>query len=169
MTIAAAPAQQRLSVGIGQLAVTKDPGTVLIAYGLGSCVGVTAWDAANRVAGMVHVLLPASDRPGPDAKEPARYADHAVEALIAKLTQAGASRAQLRVKVAGGASVLGAANAQKFKIGERNAEAIKEQLRKHGLRLFAEDLGGERGRTMELFAADGRTTVRTAASPAREL
>ncbi len=169
MTIATAPAQQRISVGIGQLAVTKDAGTVLIAYGLGSCVGVSVYDVSNRVAGMVHVLLPASDKPGPDPKEPARYADHAVEALIAQLTKVGGSRAQLRVKVAGGASVLGAANAQKFKIGERNAEAIKEQLRKHGLRITAEDLGGERGRTMELFAADGRTMVRTAASPAREL
>jgi chemotaxis protein CheD len=170
VTTASAPAQQRISVGIGQLAVTKDAGAVLIAYGLGSCVGVSVYDPANKVAAMVHVLLPASDKGGgPDPKEPARYADHAVEALIAQLTKAGGSRNQLRVKVAGGASVLGAANAQKFKIGERNAEAIKEQLRKHGLRVSAEDLGGERGRTMELFTADGRTMVRTAASPAREL
>jgi len=51
----------RVSVGIGQLAISRDPREVLIAYGLGSCIGVSAYDAQTRVAGMVHVLLPDSD------------------------------------------------------------------------------------------------------------
>jgi chemotaxis protein CheD len=166
---AAPAALKRISVGIGQLAISRESDAVLVAYGLGSCVGVTAFDASSRVAGMIHVLLPAADRHPADPREPARYADHAVEALLASLAQLGASRSRLVVKIAGGASVLGAANAEKFKIGERNAEALKEQLRKHGLRVSAEDLGGDRGRTMELYVADGRTFVRTVASAAREL
>jgi chemotaxis protein CheD len=65
--------------------------------------------------------------------------------------------------------VLGPANAEKFKIGERNAEAIKERLKLHGLRPAAADLGGIKGRTLEIQIASGKTFVRTAASPAVEL
>lgn len=65
--------------------------------------------------------------------------------------------------------MLGPGNAEKFKIGERNADAIKERLKLHGLRAAREDLGGTRGRTLELQVASGKTFVRTAASPAIEL
>ena len=161
--------QRRVSVGIGQIAVSTDPTDVLVAYGLGSCVGVTFYDPGTRSGGMVHVLLPDSEGRVSDGKEPARYADWGVAALLAELTRRGASRASLVIKVAGGAAVLGPANAEKFKIGARNAEAIKEQLKRLGLRVTAEDLGGTRGRTMELHMAAGRTYVRTAASSPTEL
>lgn len=160
---------RRVAVGIGQVAVTKDRSSVLVAYGLGSCVGVSIFDPTARVAGMVHVLLPAAEGKASAATEPGRYADTGLDALLAQMAKLGALRARLIVKVAGGASVLGAANAEKFKIGERNAEAIKERLRHHGLRLAAEDLGGVRGRTMELHSATGRTFIRTAASAPNEL
>jgi chemotaxis protein CheD len=75
----------------------------------------------------------------------------------------------LIIKVAGGAAVLGPANAEKFKIGERNAEAITDRLKRHGLRPVALDLGGTKGRTLEMHPATGKTFVRTAASPAIEL
>ncbi|MEO9256112.1 MAG: chemotaxis protein CheD, partial [Tepidiformaceae bacterium] len=70
---------------------------------------------------------------------------------------------------AGGASVLGMANGEKFKIGERNAEAIKERLKRHGLTPVASDLGGAKGRTLEVHPSSGKTFVRTAASAAIEL
>ena len=101
--------QRRVSVGIGQIAVSTDPGEVLVAYGLGSCVGVTFYDPGTRSGGMVHVLLPDSEGRVSDGKEPARYADWGVAALLAELTRRGASRASLVIKVAGGAAVLGPA------------------------------------------------------------
>lgn len=168
MTTAAA-VENRVSVGIGQLAISRDPGTILVAYGLGSCIGVSAFDPVTKVVGMVHVLLPDSEGRTPDATEPARYADVAIANLVKAMVEIGASIQRLVIKLAGGASVLGQANAQKFKIGERNAEAVKEQLVKHALVCAAEELGGTRGRTLELHAATGKTYVRTAASPAVEL
>lgn len=160
---------KRVSVGIGQIALSRDPADVLVAYGLGSCVGVTVFDPGSRVGGMVHVLLPESEGKVSDGKEPARYADWGIAVLLAELLKMGANKAHLVVKVAGGAAVLGPANAEKFKIGVRNAEAIKEQLKRHGLRIAAEDVGGTKGRTMELHLAAGRTYVRTAASSPTEL
>ncbi|MBI2765258.1 MAG: chemotaxis protein CheD [Chloroflexi bacterium] len=160
---------RRISVGIGQLAVSSDAGEVLVAYGLGSCVGVSAYDPSLRLGGLVHILLPDSEGRGCDGREPARFADIGIDSLIRRMVEGGALKGRLTVKMVGGAAVLGAANAGKFKIGERNAEAIKERLLRHGLRPAAEDLGGVKGRTFEVHIGVGRTYVRTAASSPTEL
>ena len=160
---------RRVSVGIGQLAISKDPKDVLIAYGLGSCIGISCYDPQTKVSGLAHILLPASEGKRADDREPARFADTGIDLLIARLGEAGAVARRLVVKMAGGASVLGPANAEKFKIGERNAEAIRERLRRHGISPAAMDIGGTKGRTMEMHPATGKTFVRTAASPANEL
>lgn len=161
--------QRRVSVGIGQLAISHDPRDILVAYGLGSCIGVSVYDPGTKVAGLVHVLLPASEGKPADAREPARFADTGIDTLMRKMTEGGAVPRRLIVKLAGGASVLGPSNAERFKIGERNADAVKERLRQHGLSPAALDLGGIKGRTLELHPATGKTFVRTAASPAVEL
>jgi len=168
MTILATE-QKRVSVGIGQLAVSKDPREVLVAYGLGSCIGVTVWDPQARVGGLVHVLLPDSEGRRCDSKEPARFADVGIDVLVQKVVEAGAMPRRLIVKLAGGAAVLGPANAEKFKIGDRNAEAIHQRLKRHGLSPIAADTGGVKGRTLEMHLATGKTYVRTAASAASEL
>lgn len=160
---------KRVSVGIGQLAISTDPKEILVAYGLGSCIGVSVYDPGAKVAGLLHVLLPESGGKVPSEKEPGRFADSGIDVLIRQVAEAGGVPRRLVVKLAGGASVLGAANAEKFKIGERNAEAINERLKRHGLSVVASDLGGVKGRTLEVHPASGRTFVRTAASPANEL
>ncbi len=160
---------KRVSVGIGQLAITRNPGELLVAYGLGSCIGVSCFDPQTKVAGLAHILLPSADGRRPDEREPARFADTGIDLLVARLAEAGASGRRLIVKIAGGAAVLGPANAEKFKIGERNADAIKERLKRHGIVPAATDIGGTKGRTLELHPATGKTFVRTAASPANEL
>ena len=160
---------KRVSVGIGQLAISTDPKEILVAYGLGSCIGVSVYDPGAKVAGLLHVLLPESGGKVPSEKEPGRFADSGIDVLIRQVAEAGGVPRRLVVKLAGGASVLGAANAEKFKIGERNAEAINERLKRHGLSVVASDLGCVKGRTLEVHPASGRTFVRTAASPANEL
>lgn len=160
---------RRVSVGIGQLAISKDTSDVLVAYGLGSCIGISCYDPQARVGGLAHVLLPASEGKQSAEQEPARYADTGVDTLMEQLSAMGASPRRMVVKLAGGAAVLGAANAEKFKIGERNAEAIKERLKRHGVSPAALEIGGTKGRTLEVHINTGKTYVRTAASPANEL
>jgi chemotaxis protein CheD len=166
---APAPDARRISVGIGQLAISKDPAEILVAYGLGSCIGVSCYDPQSRVSGLAHILLPSSDGKRAEDREPARFADTGIDLLMTRMAASGAVVRRLVVKIAGGAAVLGPANAEKFKIGERNAEAIKERLKRHGLTPTTTDLGGTKGRTLELHPASGKTFVRTAASPANEL
>lgn len=159
--------QTRISVGIGQLATADDPGIILVAYGLGSCVGVTVWHPRTRWGALLHILLPDSNGAPFRTDEPARYADHAFEELLRRFGTRGKPR-ELVLKLAGGAMVLGRDHTQRFKIGERNAEAIYRQLDRFGLRPAATDLGGTAGRTLELHIGTGKSYVRTATAPARE-
>lgn len=66
-------------------------------------------------------------------------------------------------------AVLGPANPERFKSGGRNADAINERSKRHRLSPAATDVGGTTGRALELHPATGKSFVRTAASPAREL
>lgn len=160
---------RRVSVGIGQFAVAKGTADVLVAYGLGSCVGISCYDPVAKVAGLAHILLPAAEGKRSEYAEPARYADTGIDRLVKEMGALGALPRRTVVKLAGGASVLGPGNAEKFKIGQRNAEAIRDRLKRHGISAAASDLGGTKGRTLELQVATGKTYVRTAASPATEL
>ena len=47
-----------LAVGLGEIKVSRRPVEMLVAYGLGSCVGVGMYDPAARVAGLLHAVLP---------------------------------------------------------------------------------------------------------------
>ena len=55
------------------------------------------------------------------------------------------------------------------RMGARNAEATQETLARLGLTVRATDLGGNRGRTVELDVRDGRVSVRRLGEQAREL
>ena len=67
MTTPSADAK-RISVGIGQLAITRNTGELLVAYGLGSCIGVSCYDPQTKVAGL------ATESPGAAAAMPTREA-----------------------------------------------------------------------------------------------
>jgi chemotaxis protein CheD len=147
-----------IKVGLGVLAVTDERGKGLSALGLGSCVGVAAYDPAARVAGMVHVMLPDSaiaSAPGPAGK----YADTAIPALLEAMRRMGAEPARLVIKIAGGAQMF-ASGSGNLNIGARNAIAVRAALTHAGLRVRAADTGGSAGRTLELWVDDGRVTVR---------
>ncbi len=167
MTVAAEVEIQKMAVQTAQLAVTRNTNSILVAYGLGTCVGLAAMD--GKVAGLAHLLLPESRGAALDAREPARFVDTGVDALIEALVAAGANKARLALKMAGGACVLGATSAEKFKIGERNAEAVRVRLAKHGLEVSVAEVGGSVGRTLEVHLGTGKMFIRTAATPAREI
>lgn len=52
-------ADKPVVVGIAEMEVVRDSGKIAT-YALGSCVGVCLYDYKNKVAGMVHILLPSS-------------------------------------------------------------------------------------------------------------
>ena len=62
-------------VRMGELAVSKDPGHVLASIGLGSCIGLVLLEAARPIAGLAHIMLPASgnDQGSPVGKFNGRF------------------------------------------------------------------------------------------------
>lgn len=146
-------------VGMADLNIAKAP-DVLTTLGLGSCVGVTLYDPTRKIAGMVHVMLPFSN--GAPGANRAKFADTGIVDLINKMTQAGASRASLVAKLAGGAHMFGTQSANSIlNVGDRNAEACTKVLTHLRIPIKATDTGGRHGRTIELDAATGSLKIKT--------
>ena len=145
-------------VGMAEVKVTRSSEEVLVALGLGSCVGICAYDPKAGVAGMAHVVLPMSA--GQD-QNPGKFADTALPQLLSEMSRLGAIKSRIRVALAGGAQLFSInTSGPRMEIGARNIAAIKEALEKSGLPILATDVGGKTGRTVHLFA-DGRVRVKT--------
>lgn len=157
-----------LTVGMGEIQVVRGAGNVLVALGLGSCIGVCLYDPLARVAGMVHVVLPKSqgDKAG---ESPGKFADTAIPAMVQRMVEMGASAARLRAAIAGGAQLFQFGVSSSLDVGARNGEAVISKLREMGIPLQARDLGGNVGRTLRLVSDNGLVAVRTIGGTEREL
>ncbi len=95
------PAQKH-SVGMGQIVVAEAPAELVSV--LGSCVGVALYHPRLKVGALAHIVLPKSSGGG---AAPGKFADTAIPYMIAELAKAGAARAGLVAKIAGGACMFG--------------------------------------------------------------
>ena len=156
-------------VGLGEIAVSKKPEDVLVSLGLGSCVCVAAYDPKSGVAGMAHIVLP--DSGGDERRRSPKFADIAIPELFEQMKKIGGASKGLVIKLAGGAQMMMATapGSTQMNIGARNIEAVKDLLKKAGLRVNAEDLGGNHGRTVRLMAETGQITVSTAGKDQKDL
>lgn len=156
------------AVGLGEIKISSDPNDVLVAYGLGSCVGISMYDPLTRIGALLHAVLPQKLN-DTDARNP-KFVDGGVASMLEKLDNLGVARNRLVVRMAGGATMLNVPGMkQTLNIGERNVAAARQVLATHNLKLLAEDVGGNTGRTVRLHVGDGRTTVRAIGNPEREL
>ncbi|MCC6174133.1 MAG: chemotaxis protein CheD [Chloroflexi bacterium] len=147
-----------IAVGLGDLFVSTT--TDLVAYSLGSCVGICFWDPLTKAAAMAHVVLPVASAGA--VPTPGKFADTAVPALLEALKRQGADRARVRCKIAGGAAVLAIGGGGALpNIGQRNVDAVKAALAKASIRILGEQTGGNQGRTVRLEPTTGRVLVRT--------
>jgi chemotaxis protein CheD len=169
MTAASGGQGQVTMTGIGALSVAQGEGT-LIAQGLGSCIGIAAYEPLRRIAVLAHVMLPGPAPAGLSPDQRARHAPEAVAALVDVVEGRGGARGLLVVKIAGGAQVIRLAGREdRFQVGRRNVEAVRAALATHGLRVAAADTGGNAGRTLALAAATGAVTVRPVSGAERAL
>lgn len=158
-----------VKVGIADMKLVRDKGSIRTT-GLGSCVGLVLYDGRLRLAGMAHVMLPDSSFTKEASINPGKYADLAIPGLVALLNRHGADTSRLVCKMAGGAQMFQAASGSDImRIGPRNVEAVKEQLHKLNISIIAEDLGGNKGRTIEFFPETGMMHVRTVYAGTKEM
>jgi chemotaxis protein CheD len=114
-------------------------------FALGSCISLALFSPV--AVGLCHVALPNSKT---DIEKsisiPGYFADTAVPAMKAQLLSKGANPSQIFAKIAGGAKTR-VEIGDYFGIGQKNTIAVKAQLIKAGIRLVAEETGGEISRT----------------------
>ncbi len=147
-------AQQQLHVGIGEIVISEDLTSIIVAANLGSCLGFSVYDNKRKLAGMVHCLLPLSKSDPDKAKaKPGMYVDTGVCALMSHFLDSGSNREDLVLGVAGGAAVSDSGGV--FDIGKKNYVALKKMLWKNSLLLKAEHVGENYPRTVMLHVNDG--------------
>jgi chemotaxis protein CheD len=157
-----------ITVGLGQFAVSRDPEAVIVAFGLGSCLGIALYDPQRHIGGLLHAVLP--EQHNPDGEADARYVASGINILLDSVIKAGASRSNLVLRMAGGATMLtvpGSPSA--FEIGKRNIEAAYATFSQLRICLSSEETGGHGGRTMRLYVGTGRVTIRTMGQQERDI
>ncbi len=143
-------------VGISDLKIATSPDT-LITYALGSCVGICVYESLQRMAGLSHILLPNSNAiAGPVNKN--KFADTAIEALIAEMISLGANKSFMNAKIVGGANMFAMPGES---IGNNNVAAVKIKLSMLGIPIVMEDTGGNYGRTVVFYAETGQVEIRS--------
>ncbi|AOV08249.1 chemotaxis protein CheD [Sporosarcina ureilytica] len=155
-------------VGISDLNIVKGNATIRTA-GLGSCVGIVLYDDIKKIAGMVHIMLPDSSLDRSARINHAKYADTGIYTLMERLKGEGVRPMSLKAKIAGGAQMFQFGSKDTLRIGPRNVEAVKQQLRRLSIPIIAEDTGGSRGRTIEFNPITSMLSVRTVNAEPKEI
>lgn len=158
----------KLIVGIADMKVSKDPNITLITFSLGSCIGVSLYDPTVKVGGLLHFMLPDSTiDPQKAQKNPWMFADSGIPLFFKEAYRLGAEKERLKVKVVGGAQILD--DSQFFNIGKKNYVALRKIFWANQVLISAEEVGGNVHRTLSLELASGRTWVKIAGGPRKEL
>ena len=158
-----------ISVGMGELHVTREKNEVLSCVGLGSCIALCAYDPVSKIGGMVHMVLPNS-RNGDAKYESPKYVNTGIPLLLQEMKRQGAVKSRLNVKIAGGArmfTIPGSGNL--LDVGGRNIEMTQQVLAHEGIKVSASDMGGNKGRTIQLFIDTGKVFIKAAGSNSVEL
>jgi chemotaxis protein CheD len=156
------------SVGLGEMRFSRDPNEVLIAFGLGSCLGIGIYDPIAKIGGLIHVVLP-EQKSGNDPNL-AKFVDTGIPLLLDKVVAEGGIKSRLIVRMAGGANMLTAPGLKgTFDIGTRNINKAYQVFQALNIKLVKEEVGGQVGRTVRLYIADGRMTIRMMGSQERDL
>ncbi|MHA6484376.1 chemotaxis protein CheD [Paenibacillus sp. strain BS8-2] len=154
--------QTMVKVGMADLNVVEGGISVLKTTGLGSCVGLTLYDATTKVAGMAHVMLPSSDIAREAQINLAKYADTAIPEMLSRMKALGAKIERLEAKMAGGAQMFAfAGQSDTLRIGPRNVESCIIMLDRLRIPIKSQDTGGNYGRTIEFDSSNGKLSVRS--------
>jgi chemotaxis protein CheD len=178
---------RHIPVRLSEIKFSYDETEVLVAYSLGSCVGVALWDPEYKVGGMAHVFLPYSRRrtgkgpvgeqgetvvpgfAGCNRRHIGKYGERAVPYLVSGLLKMGCRRENLMASIAGGASVIMGLSPPFGDIGLLNSLAVQESLTKEKIKIAGKDIGGNHGRTVRLYIGSGRVTVSSIHHPETDL
>lgn len=149
--------ESKITIGIADMKMTKDKG-MLVTYALGSCIGICLYDPLIKLGAMIHIMLPINMEAG--RKNTMKYVDTGLRETLRQMEAKGASRSRITAKIAGGARMFEVSGGSLGNIGQRNIESVHMNLKKEGIRLLKEDVGGSSARTLLFDVSNGMACVR---------
>lgn len=159
---------KEIKVGIADLNTALCPNK-LITVGLGSCVGIALFDKIQCIGGLAHIMLPDSTQFN-NISNPIKFADLAIPVLIERMEKQGAIKRNIKAKIVGGASMFNFSDkSMMMDIGNRNSIAVKKALDFLSIPIIAEDIGGNKGRTMILDTISGMVQIKTVGLGIKEI
>lgn len=154
---------KEIKVGIADMKIARREG-VLITYALGSCIGISLYDPAIKLAGLLHIMLPEAGNMSD--MNVFKFADTGIQEMLRKMAAFGGVKRRYQCKIAGGAKMFDMKGAGGIgNIGERNVRSVEAIMRAEQIRILKKDVGLNYARTMLVDAADGCVKIRTAGRP----
>lgn len=154
--------ENKLVVGIADMKMAQGSG-MLITYALGSCVGICLYDARIKLGALIHIMLPLNMEAG--RKSTMKYADTGIRETLRQMEAKGAQRGRITAKIAGGAKMFEVSGSALGNIGQRNIESVHLVLKREGVRILKEDLGGSVARTLLFDVTTGQGCIRSYGRP----
>ncbi len=173
-------------VKIAEIKVSNSQDEILVAYSLGSCIGVCLWDPVCCAGGMAHVFLPRPRQssyvaasgnsevipgffqPQEPNEQPGKYGTMAVSNLANLLVRIGCKRERLMAAIAGGANVIPGLSSPFGEVGMMNLKAVEQALADERIEVVGRDTGGNYGRSMYLYVSKGVVRVTSTTGPEKE-
>lgn len=153
---------KEIKVGIADMKIARREG-VLITYALGSCIGISLYDPAIKLAGLLHIMLP--EVGSMSDMNVFKFADTGIQEMLRKMAAFGGVKRRYQCKIAGGAKMFEMKGAGIGNIGERNIRSVEAIMRAEQIIILKKDVGLNYARTMLIDAADGTVKIRTAGRP----
>ena len=151
--------ENRFMVAMADLMVSQDQSLTLCTFPLGACLGIAIYDPVIKVGGILHSMLPDSSiGPKRAAARPGMFLDTGLARLLANAEALKVKKENLLVYVAGASEILDETTF--FNLGKRNYTVLAGLLARHGVTIYAEDVGGRANRTMQLNLATGEVRVK---------
>ncbi len=154
-------------VGVGDMRLCVHSGEILFAPEIGAGIALALHDNDARVTGILHFLLPSSEADPVAAVDcPALFADTGIPAFLQAALALGVCKERARIALIGGARPFDSTDF--FALGTRNVSAARSILRREGLHVEDEQVGGTAVRALRIDASSGSLRVRREAEE-REL
>jgi chemotaxis protein CheD len=110
---------------------------------LGSCVSITMWHPILRIGGMCHFMLQARGKEQQTEVLDGRYAEGAMQLFLRNIQLHGTLPGQYDVRLFGGGAMFpGINSANGNNVAQNNVAIARAMVKKHGLRVAEENLGG---------------------------
>lgn len=147
-----------VNVGISDMKIVKKPERLISS--LGSCVGICIIDKEAQIAGMVHIML--SYNKNNDKTKIFKYADTGIAEMVIQMEKMGGVKSRMIAKIAGGSKMFDIKGSSTIgSIGEKNIAAAKDTLQKLKIKLIAQDVGQNYGRTIIFNSTNGDLTIKS--------